>query len=481
MFYFIRIRGNRFGPFGEDQLVQMKITGKIGPLTDVSDDGFTWKSAGSLPFLYPPAPVVSALPEPVVHAESFRPAFVSPPLKNPGMDWTPYILLGGIATVLFLGVLGIIVVGLSIQSSGTNVAATASPQGGKTERTTDPRSSAPLQTHEIIERIEQSVAHIQGLDGHGSGFLIHPGIVATNYHVISREFLEQVEVTFPSASGSRKGPFDTKLLYADADHDIAFLSVKSDLPPLALADDFQFKRGLDIIAIGSPGDLENAVNVGVLSSETMIEGQKHYQLGISINPGNSGGPVIDREARVIGIVTLKDSKQEGIAWCVTASDVLDALARADNQTESEKRQNNSYHRARVALNLLTAVHIICWCSMDEIDDCIELAVKNGKTADDGVQAATEEIEKRMEAVRYIFLDKVEKELDTIKKDTNLPWEFRNKLAAFHANCLEVKSYVDRPRGTPITYRKKLLELSETGDRLHQQLCSLLGLPVDRDD
>ena len=87
----------------------------------------------------------------------------------------------------------------------------------------------PLAIEEIIEQVEHSVARIEGPGGSGSGFLVRPQILATNYHVIESLFLEQVEVIFPSATGKEKGPFGAKLLYADAERDIAFLSIESTL------------------------------------------------------------------------------------------------------------------------------------------------------------------------------------------------------------------------------------------------------------
>jgi hypothetical protein len=53
----------------------------------------------------------------------------------------------------------------------------------------------------------------------------------------------------------------------------------------------------------------------------------------------------------------------------------------------------------------------------------------------------------MQFVEFIFLNKMEREFDKIKQDANLSYEFRKKLTKFYANCQEIKSYVDRPRGT----------------------------------
>ena len=401
----------------------------------------------------------------------------------------PYVLFGGIGAVLvvLLCILGIVIGRSGRSTTGTspvteNTATTKDTEkGGETAVATPPASSSTSTsstTEEIVEKVEQSIARIEGQYSSGTGFLIRPRILATNYHVISKEFLERAKIVFPSVSEKQKGPFNAKLLYADADRDIAFLGVESTLPVLSLAKEHQFKRGQDIIVVGSPGELENAVNIGVLSSEKEIDNQKYYQLGISINPGNSGGPVMNRNGSVIGIATLKSTEQEGIAYCIPVAHVLEALDNMEKLTESEKANNNSRHRAAVALRMLAVVNFICRDSMKEYDIWMKAAMDRGLSANDGIKLAAEKIDERMDQVQYIFLDNVERELDKIQKDSKLPKEFRIKLAEFYSNCMEIKSYVDNPRGNYDSYKKKMIELADTGDRLHRQLLLLLEVSDD---
>ncbi len=557
MKYFIRIRGKSFGPFGEEELRNMKAQGKVGRTTEISVDGIYWKSADSLPSLFPPAAPPSgkpATPEPIATTEAadwfysvngkdgFGPvtttvltqmvqagtlrgeSFVwkqgqnaaplktvppfagyvstSPESNRSSKSSTGLIVLCSLLVCLVLAciVVGVMLVGkkgpevANVNPSATpkENSAVSTPdantdkeKSAETDRTNTVSESSPtvstpsqpqsLQTEDIVAKVEQSVARLEGRYGSGTGFLVRPRILATNHHVISCEFPERIEVVFPSASQDQKGPFKAKLLYADADRDIAFLSVESKLPALSLATNHRFRRGQDILVVGSPGELENAVNIGVLSSEKDIADQKYYQLGISINSGNSGGPVIAREGNVIGVVTLKSTEQEGIAYCVPIANVVEALDKMEKLTESEKTQNNSRHRAEVALRLLALVNHVCQDCMKEYDLYIKVALEKGYKANDGINAAAEEIESRMERLQFLFLDNVEKELRQIQKDTKLPSEFRVKLAEFYSNCMEIKSYVDNPRGTVASYKAKLIELTDTGDRLRRQLTLLLGV------
>ena len=149
--------------------------------------------------------------------------------------------------------------------------------------------------------------------------------------MIDEDFVSALEIRFPSAEGKDAGPFPAELLYEDTKRDLAVLAVKTDLPPLRVAPAYKLKKGEDVTVIGNPGVgrdvvLENAITRGVMSTKTAIDGQPFYQMGIAINPGNSGGPVFDSKGQVIGVATLKSSKQEGLAFCIPVED-LNARAR----------------------------------------------------------------------------------------------------------------------------------------------------------
>ncbi len=194
-----------------------------------------------------------------------------------------------------------------------------------------------LSTADLVARCEPSVALIKGRRGSGTGFLVRPDILATNAHVIDGETVQNLEVRFPSADGPSQGPLNARLIYQDPLRDLAFLAVATDLPPLTVAGGYTFRKGEDVTVIGNPGlggqmVLENAISRGVVSSKTRLNGRDFLQLGISINPGNSGGPVLDATGTVIGVVTLKTTRQEGLAFCIPAEDLGAALAVAESRS-----------------------------------------------------------------------------------------------------------------------------------------------------
>jgi S1-C subfamily serine protease/HEAT repeat protein len=195
-----------------------------------------------------------------------------------------------------------------------------------------------LTTAQLIAQVDPSVAVIRGKRTQGTGFLVRPGLIVTNAHVIEGEVTKNLEVRFPSAGDDQKGPLNAELAFKDPRRDLAFLRVKTDLPPLEIANAYQYQKGDDLLVIGNPGIgaklvLENAINRGVMSTKTTIDGLPFYQLGIAMNPGNSGGPVIDRSGKVIGVASSKASQLEGTAFCIPVEDLRAALVKVGHQPE----------------------------------------------------------------------------------------------------------------------------------------------------
>jgi uncharacterized membrane protein YhaH (DUF805 family) len=53
MSYYIQIRNKAFGPFNTEQLLEMKDNGKLGRLTNISENKIDWFTAENLEFLFP--------------------------------------------------------------------------------------------------------------------------------------------------------------------------------------------------------------------------------------------------------------------------------------------------------------------------------------------------------------------------------------------------------------------------------------------
>jgi serine protease Do len=233
---------------------------------------------------------------------------------------------------------------------GLDASVSPSPSSGTVVRApSGPEPRRPMGTAEIAAESEASIALIAGADGTGTGFLIAPGLLLTNSHVIEDEFMPQVKVRFPSAEKNQQGPLAADLRFEDAQRDLAILEVKSGLPPLRIAPGYTFRKGEDIVVIGNPGAggrliLENAISRGIMSTRVMLENYPYYQLGISVNPGNSGGPVFDSTGAVIGVLSRGNRDKEGLAYCIPVEDVHAAIKKAAALAPAAIERERARHR-----------------------------------------------------------------------------------------------------------------------------------------
>ncbi len=183
----------------------------------------------------------------------------------------------------------------------------------------------------VVERVAPSVLHVRAIReggrgsaglAHGSGVLIAPGGYAlTNSHVVHRSGGVEVELA------------DGRALLADVvgddpETDLAVLRIASStpLPHVELGDSNQVRVGDFAIAVGSPFGLARTVTLGIVSalgrtlrsqSGRAIEGV--LQTDAPLNPGNSGGPLVDADARVIGVNTAIVLGGQGVCFAVPAN------------------------------------------------------------------------------------------------------------------------------------------------------------------
>jgi serine protease Do len=291
--------------------------------------------------------------------------------------------------------------------------------------------------------------------------------------------MDRVEVYFPSGKGADHGPFKPTLILEDESRDLALVSVETGLKPLALTRNYQFRRGQEITVIGNPGVgdnlLQNAVSRGVMSTEITIGGQPYHQLGISINPGNSGGPVFDSDAQVIGVVTLKASGKEGLAFSIPVVEVRKLRDRVGTVTQNEIDLTQANHRARVCYRSIAMLGAAYKSGMQLYVSAMKTALDQQATADAGLSAVQDKVQSKLQAMNHALLGALRGEIPRVGSDPLLPEATRQKLLEFWSNYLEMKSYVDDPRGTYLTYQAKCDELADTHDRLGASLKALLGI------
>jgi S1-C subfamily serine protease len=343
-------------------------------------------------------------------------------------------------------------------------------------------NNAPLSTAQVVARCEPSVALVKGKVSSGTGFLIRHDLVATNAHVISHEFLSDLEVRFPSAPAGQQGPSRVDLVYEDERRDLAFLKISSDLPALEIALTYQFVKGEDVTVIGSPGlgdetVLENAISRGVMSARTVIDGMNYLQLSIAINPGNSGGPVFDSAGRVVGVATLKSNKAEAMGFCIPVEEVQSALTRLDSQPASTPALLTSRHRADLAFRLLTVAGALYTIGLENRASILQATTEIGPTTN---LLPTEEIRKLDEILTMLDhkqFSLVDSQVAGLQADSALAEASRRAYRDLAANFHAMKNLYAHPSQPANAYASRVQYLKTHHLRVVKTLQNLLKMEV----
>lgn len=142
-----------------------------------------------------------------------------------------------------------------------------------------------------------------GLGIEGSGWVVAPGFVVTNAHVIAGED----DTTVTTQQGAS---LDATVAHYDPENDLALLRVDAELPVLPIAPDPQ--SGATAAVLGYPENGPYAVAPARLGETRETIGEDSYGQGPvrrpiaslrgTVRSGNSGGPIVDSRGRVLGTV-----------------------------------------------------------------------------------------------------------------------------------------------------------------------------------
>jgi S1-C subfamily serine protease len=149
----------------------------------------------------------------------------------------------------------------------------------------------------------------------GTGFVVDDeGRIVTNEHVV--EGADTVTVAF--ADGTQ---LLARVVGTDPSSDIALLQVDPsavELHPLELGSSADLSVGQEVYALGNPFGLDRSLTSGIISAlDRQIQAPNGYsisgtiQTDAAINSGNSGGPLLDADARVIGVTAQIESQTGG--------------------------------------------------------------------------------------------------------------------------------------------------------------------------
>jgi len=191
----------------------------------------------------------------------------------------------------------------------------------------------PESVQSVVKQVAPAVVEIQHDGGVGSGVIYDKsGLILTAHHVVAGAD----NVTVKTADGQT---LDGTVVGRDAEHDLAIVAVKApnDLPTADLAEPGSVQVGETAIALGSPFGFSASVTSGIISGldrslpigDITLTGL--IQTDAPINPGNSGGPLVDADAKVIGINTAIASEgggSNGVGFAIpvdTAQSLIDQV------------------------------------------------------------------------------------------------------------------------------------------------------------
>jgi S1-C subfamily serine protease len=168
----------------------------------------------------------------------------------------------------------------------------------------------------------------------GSGFIVGPGLVVTNAHVIAgipHPVVEDLHGTHP-----------TTVVSFDPNYDLALLRVSGLTEPSLTLDPVNASRGTVAAVLGYPGGGPfTAVSAGVMA-EFEAEGRNIYGQGLTVRnvyelqaivrPGNSGGPLVLPDGEVVGVVFSRSTTDSDVGYALTSPGVLSRVQGATFDT-----------------------------------------------------------------------------------------------------------------------------------------------------
>jgi putative serine protease PepD len=185
----------------------------------------------------------------------------------------------------------------------------------------------------VSSQVSDPSGGVRSQQAEGSGFVYDTdGHVITNQHVV--DGATSVRVTFWNGQS-----FDARVVGTDPSTDLAVLDVdapSSVLFPLSLGDSSNVEVGDSVVAIGAPFGLAETVTAGIVSalhremtSPNNFSIDDSIQTDAAINHGNSGGPLLDGQARVIGVNAQIESDSggsDGVGFAIPSNTIKSITA-----------------------------------------------------------------------------------------------------------------------------------------------------------
>ena len=200
----------------------------------------------------------------------------------------------------------------------------------------------PTDFSDLFTKNVNSVFRIETSSGMGTGWLIEPGLILTNHHVVEG-------ATIVSVRQNQRSLFTARVRAIDEPRDIALLSFDvnhTSLDPMAKPIPTGIAYTSDIassmMAMGSSGELTPledgtigpaTANIGVLSGivNFTFHDVTNLVIDAAVDPGDSGGPVFNLDGDAVGMTRAAQvssgsgQRVVGTFYAVTWEEIRDAL------------------------------------------------------------------------------------------------------------------------------------------------------------
>ena len=112
--------------------------------------------------------------------------------------------------------------------------------------------------------------------------------------------------------------------------------------------------------------------------------------------------VFDQRGYVIGVVTMKAAKKEGLGFCIPLTQLSKAVETSRRLTERERVKNSSMHNLRGSFELVAVMGEVYMVAMAAYDEAIRNSFDSGGSADRGlrvVQRTVQELLSRFDEAK----------------------------------------------------------------------------------
>ncbi len=200
----------------------------------------------------------------------------------------------------------------------------------------------PTDFSDLFAKYVNSVFRIETSSGMGTGWLIEPGLILTNHHVVEGS-------TIVSVRQNQGSLFTARVRAIDEPRDIALLSfdvsqtfLNPMAKPIPTGDAYTSKIASSMMAMGYSGELTPledgtvgpaTANIGVLSGivKFIFFDVNNLVIDAAVDPGDSGGPVLNLDGEVVGMTraaqayTGSGQRVVGTFYAVAWEEIRDAL------------------------------------------------------------------------------------------------------------------------------------------------------------